>query len=84
MTKNLRRKMLRDLRQNFVQFLAIFVMCFFAMFVLEAFDSDESGNSEAIDRYYKETDFMDLYAVSEGFTEQDIIDLKQLPDVKDA
>lgn len=83
MTKNLRKKLMRDLRQNFVQFLAIFVMCFFAMFILEGFDSDESGNTEAIDRYYKETNFMDLYAFSEGFTEQDIIDLKQLPDVRD-
>lgn len=84
MTKNLRKKMMRDLRQNFVQFLAIFVMCFFAMYVLEAFDSDHSGNSDAIDRYYRDTNFMDLYAVSEGFTDQDIIDIKQLPDVKDA
>ena len=38
MTKNLRRKMLRDLKTNLVQFMAIFVMCFLAMFILEAFD----------------------------------------------
>lgn len=84
MTKNLRKKMFRDLQQNIVQFLAIFVMCFFALFILEAFDSDEAGNSESINRYYTETDFMDVYVESEGFTQQDLIDIKSLPDVADA
>ncbi len=84
MTKNLRKKLLRDLRQNLVQFLAIFVMCFLAMLVLEGFDSDETGNSKSVDEYYRETNFLDLYAESESFNQQDIMDLKSLPDVAEA
>ncbi len=84
MTKTLRKKIIRDLRQNFIQFLAIFIMCFFAMLILEGFDSDQTGNTNAVDRYYRDTDFMDLYLVSEGFTEQDVLDVESLPDVSDA
>ncbi len=84
MTKNLRKKIIRDLRQNFVQFLAIFMMCFFAMLVLEGFDSDETGNTRSVDKYYRDTDFLDLYAQSDSFNRQDIIDLRGLPDVADA
>ncbi|MCR5773785.1 MAG: ABC transporter permease [Lachnospiraceae bacterium] len=84
MTGNLRKKLFRDLRQNFVQFLAIFVMCFFAMLVLEGFDSDETGDSRSVDEYYRDTDFLDLYAESESFNRQDLLNLKGLPDVADA
>ncbi|MCR5746161.1 MAG: ABC transporter permease [Lachnospiraceae bacterium] len=84
MTKNLRKKLLRDLRQNFVQFLAIFVMCFLAMLVLEGFDCDEVGDSRSVDEYYRDTNFLDLYAESESFNRQDIVDLKSLPDVAEA
>ncbi len=84
MTKNLRKKTLRDLQQNFVQFLAIFVMCFCAMLVLEGFDSDETGNSRSVDEYYRDTNFLDLYAESDRFNRQDVIDLMSLPDVAEA
>ncbi|MCR5746929.1 MAG: hypothetical protein K6G03_04420, partial [Lachnospiraceae bacterium] len=84
MTKNLRKKLLRDLRQNFVQFLAIFVMCFLAMLVLEGFDCDEVGDSRSVDEYYRDTNFLDLYAESDSFNRQDIVDLKSLPDVAEA
>ena len=35
MSKNLGIKLIRDLKENAVQFLAIFLMCFFAMFIME-------------------------------------------------
>lgn len=38
MTGDPGRKLLRDLKQNSVQFPAVFVMCFFAMFMIKAFD----------------------------------------------
>lgn len=84
MTRNLRRKLFRDLRQNFVQFLAIFIMCFLAMFILEAFDSDEVGVGHSVDRYYTETNFADLEVTAEGFTAEDLVTVKMLPSVKNA
>ena len=84
MTRNLRRKLLRDLKANFVQFLAIFIMCFLAMFVLEAFDSVVTGSCNSLDRYYIQTDFADLEATSEGFTTEDLLTVRMLPSVKNA
>ena len=84
MTNNLRRKLLRDLRQNFIQFLAIFVMCFLAMFMLEGFDSDIAGTGHSVDRYYKETNFMDLSMSCEGFTREDLITVRSVRAVEGA
>lgn len=84
MTKNLRRKLLRDLKTNLVQFMAIFVMCFLAMFILEAFDSDLAGMGNSVDEYYHVTNFADLQMISEGFTAEDLITIRNAPGVKNA
>ncbi len=84
MTKNLRKKLLRDLRTNMIQFLAIFVMCFLAMFIMETFDADLTGVGNATDEYYKETNFADLVMGSEGFTTEDLITVRSVPGVKNA
>ena len=54
------RKVLRDLKQNAVQFLAIFVMTFFALFVVGGFDGDSTGERYSIDEYFSDTNFKDL------------------------
>ena len=84
MTKNLRRKLLRDLKQNFTQFLAIFAMCFLAMVVMETFDSDLTGTTNSVDEYYRDTNFADMQIESEAFTADDLIAVRSLPDVKNA
>ncbi len=84
MTKTLRKKMLRDLRTNFVQFLAIFVMCFFALFILQGFDAITEGYSYNLDRYYYETNFSDLVLTSSGFTSDDLLKIKSDPGVETA
>ncbi len=76
--------MLRDLKDNFVQFLAIFIMCFFAMFILESFDSDVEGYGRALDDYYRQTAFADLVMTSEGFTPEDLIAVKAADGIKNA
>ena len=84
MTKNLRHKLIRDLKANLIQFLAIFVMCFLAMFILETFDSDLTGTSNSINEYFQDTNFMDLQMSSEGFTSEDLITVLSVAGVKDA
>ena len=77
--------MLRDLRQNMVQFIAIFIMCFFAMFVLAALDSYTYGASETVERYFDETDYVDIVLNSEGFTEGDrtsVLSLREVENVQ--
>lgn len=82
MSKNLVIKLVRDLRENFVQFLAIFLMCFFAMFIMEAFDAVVTGLGNSVDEYYKETNFMDMKVSSDGFSREDLSLIMNLPAVK--
>ena len=85
MSKNLRKKLFRDIRQNLVQFAAIFIMCFLSMFVLQAFDSDTTAIEKHVDKYYDDTNFMDMYITSpNGFTQEDLIKVKGLEGVKNA
>lgn len=85
MKKTLLIKMLRDIRQNIVQFIAIFVMCFFAMFVLASLDSFAFGASETVNRYFADTDYTDIVLRSEGFTEGDktsVLSLREVENVQ--
>ncbi len=84
MTKNFVIKLIRDLKANFVQFLAIFVMCFFAMFMMESFDSIVSGLGNSTDEYLRDTNFMDMNISSAGFSREDLQTVKSIPAVKDA
>ena len=77
------RKMLRDLKQNLVQFLAIFVMTFLAMMVVEGFDSESVGSSVSMERYLQETNFKDLEIQGASFSYGDIETLRHLPGVED-
>ncbi len=76
--------MLKDLKSNAVQFLAIFIMCFFAMFIFEGFDSVAEGNGKSFDRYFHDTNYADMILRSEGFTEDDLITVKRQTGVKEA
>lgn len=55
MRKTLIIKMLRDLKQNAVQFAAILVMCFFSMFVFVGLTGMAQGEYEGVVRYFSET-----------------------------
>lgn len=78
------RKMLRDLRQNAVQFLAIFFMTFLAMMVVEGIDSGTVGSSVSMERYLQETNFKDIDVQGAEFSYGDIDTLRNLPDVEGA
>ena len=82
MKKNLLKKMFRDLRNNATQFFSIFIMCFLSMFLLSAFDSDRQGFLTCTEKYYRDTNFMDLCLLSEGFTQEDVNDLERIPEIK--
>ena len=54
------RKVIRDLKQNAIQFLAIFVMTFFALFVVGGFDFSDTGEKFSIDEYFRDTNLVKL------------------------
>lgn len=84
MSKNLRKKLLRDLRRSMVQFISIFVMCFLALLILTAFEADIAGTEHSVDRFFTETNLADLSITSEGFTGSDLTAVRSLPSVKNA
>lgn len=84
MSKNLGIKLIRDLKDNVVQFLAIFLMCFFAMFIMEAFDSVVTGIGKSVDEYFTVTNFMDMNVSAESFSREDLSLIQNLPSVKKA
>ena len=84
MTNNLTKKLFRDIKDNFIQFLAIFVMCFLCMFILVGFESDREGMSRTVDEYLRTTNFMDLSVSSEAFSYQDLLETEQISGVKNA
>lgn len=78
------RKMLRDLRQNAVQFLSIFFMTFLAMMVVEGIDSGTVGSAESMEQYLQETNFKDIDVQGAIFSYSDIDTLKNLPGIEEA
>ncbi len=76
------RKVLRDLKQNAVQFLAIFVMTFFALFVVGGFDGDSTGERYSIDEYFADTNFKDLDIRGDIFNASVISMLENMEGVK--
>ena len=77
------RKMIRDLKQNAVQFLAIFFMTFLAMMVVEGLDSANVGSSISMELYLQETNFKDIDVQGGEFSYRDIDTLRSLPGVED-
>ncbi|OON86235.1 hypothetical protein BXO88_08115 [Oribacterium sp. C9] len=84
MSKNLAKKLIRDLKENLVQFLAIFLMCFFAMFIMESLDSVVTGMGNSVDEYFTLTNFMDMSVAAEKFSKEDMSLILNLPSVKNA
>lgn len=82
MKKILLIKMFRDLKQNFIQFLAIFIMCFFAAFVFSGIDSPTEGLRVSVDRYFTETNFMDIGIIADSFTQEDLSAVESLKNVE--
>ncbi|ETP71688.1 ABC-type transport system, involved in lipoprotein release, permease component [Lachnospiraceae bacterium JC7] len=84
MSKNLGIKLIRDLKENMVQFLAIFLMCFFAMFIMESFDCVVTGMNNTVDEYFTVTNFMDMNVSAASFSREDLSLVQNLPAVKKA
>ena len=76
------RKVIRDLKQNAIQFLAIFVMTFFALFVVGGFDFSDTGEKFSIDEYFRDTNFKDLDIQGAIFDYSQISMLENMDGVK--
>ncbi len=78
----LARKVLRDLRQNAVQFLSIYIMTLLAMFIQTGFESSNVGSAYSAAEYFTLTNYKDLDIQGAAFTYRDIDMLENTPGVK--
>ena len=76
------RKVLRDLRQNFVQFLSIFIMTFFALLIFGGFDADDYSYVVKGADYLMETNFKDMDIQGASFDYTQISMLEEMDEVK--
>ena len=80
----LKKKMIRDMKLNKSQFIAIFLMVFLGVFAYCGVRSYMGGMTESANKFYTECNLEDLTAVGENFTQEDLDTIKSIKNVKDA
>ena len=75
------RKMIRDLRQNAVQFLSIFIMTAIAILVVSGFDASDVGVARSAAEYLSATNYKDIDIQGGIFTDTDISRIMQVDGV---
>ena len=63
----LKKKMLRDIKENNRQFIAIFLMSFITLLAFAGIGSEVQGLQNNLDNYYNETNMADAYVFGEDF-----------------
>lgn len=80
----LRKKLLRDIKNNLSQFITIFLMLFLGIFVFSGIHSYMDGMKITGDKYYQKYNLPDLWLNGENFTKEDINKIKNIKDVNNA
>ena len=80
----LRKKMLRDIKQNLSQFITIFLMLFIGVMAYSGIESYMDGMQQSADSYYEKNNLQDLNVIGANFTEEDLDKIKSIEHVKDA
>lgn len=65
------RKMLRDMKLNKTQFIAIFLMSFLGVFIYAGIGSEWYGLRTTVNQYYEETNFANAIIFGKGFSDED-------------
>ncbi len=77
----LHRKLLRDMKQNAMQFLAIVLLCALGTWVFSGLDATWRMLDLSAETYFDECNLADLWVKSSGFSKQDLSRLKNLAGV---
>lgn len=71
------RKMLRDVRYNKAQFIAIFLMIFLGVFIFSGVNADWNGMQTSSQTYYEDTNLTDVIVMGDVFTTDQVQALKE-------
>ncbi len=80
----LNKKVWRDIKFNKSQFINIFIMVFLGVFVFAGIHAYMDGMKYSGDEYYEKNNLQDLWVTGENFFEDDLEDIKNLDNVKNA
>lgn len=80
----LKKKILRDIRQNLSQFITIFLMVLIGVMAYTGIQGYSYGMVETANRFYRQNNLQDLNLVGRNFSVQDLAKIKAIPGVKNA
>ena len=73
------KKMLRDMKENKMQFIAIFLMSFITLLAFSGIGSEVQGLQDNLNNYYNETNMANAYAFGSNFNESLLNDFQDMP-----
>mgnify|MGYP007056224143 CR=1 FL=1 len=77
----LRRKLGRDLRQNFMQFSAMMLLCLLGTWVFAGLDANWRQEEATIEGWWREAALSDMWVSGGGFSRQDLYRIRALDGV---
>ena len=80
----LRKKMIRDIKNNISQFITIFLMVTIGIMVYTTMLSYSGIMQKSGDKYYEKYNLFDLELFGENFNEEDLNNIKKIDNIKDA
>lgn len=80
----LNKKIYRDIKNNKSQFITIFLMVFLGIFVFSGIHAYMDGMQVSGDKYWEENNLQDLWVQGENFTKDDLKNIKEIDNIKDA
>lgn len=78
------KKMLRDIRSNWTQFVSVFLMAMISVLIFSGMASVWTGLNSEVDAFVKETNMADLWVRAMSVTEDDWEAIKDLKEVETA
>lgn len=80
----LNKKVIRDIKQNKMQFFNIFIMVFLGVFVFAGIHSYMDGMQESANKYYESNNLQDIWITGENFSKDDLEKVKNIQNVNQA
>lgn len=75
------RKMLREMKTDSGQFFSVFLLSFLAVCMFTLLKASNVGAYHALNNFYQETNLADGWLYGEGFSDEDLKKVRELPDV---
>ena len=80
----MKKKMFRDIFKNKSQFITIFLMVAIGVMVYSGIEAYMDGMRDTANKFYEDYNLQDINVLGKGFTEKDLINIKNIENVQDA